>query len=143
MLDTKKIISHHRPLDFDSFFSKVRSRYSGIDPDDIDTFAREDDRIHSYAGIADDRGDDRAASALRHALAVDDCRERIKVAKGVMIFIVHPAGSRNPLTLQEMRNLYLELSRVPDKCGLIIDTLDRQTTDDGVQAMVFINSGRE
>lgn len=132
-----KIIQHHEPFDFESFFENIKSQYIGLDYHDYLTFMYKEGEKHSFMGRAEWK--DRVENALGNAIDSDEVVEIITRASNVMIIIIRSSEAERPLTKEEVQFINEFITGLPKNCDVIWGLAEDSTLGNSVKAVILAN----
>lgn len=132
-----KIIQHHEPFDFESFFENIKSQYIGIDYQDYHDFLNTDGEKHSFMGCAE--WNDRVKNSIGNAIAYDEAVEIFNSASSIMITIIRSSEAERPLTVEEMLYLNEFITGFSENCDVVWGLAEDSTLGNAVKIIILVN----
>lgn len=129
------ITQHHEPVDFDTFYETMRSRYIGIDYRDYETFMRTEGEKHSFIGVAD--GTNRMRDALANAVSND--KEIVGKATSLMVTAVLASEMECPIRIEEVKGMIDFVSDILPDVQFVWGFADGASLGDKVKVIALVN----
>lgn len=131
------IIQHHKPIDFDALFKQMQRAVVGLDSNDIELFATDDDEIHSFYGSAE--CGDRIGNAFGIALCSDEAAEIVNKCDTFMLFFKYNPKSERPVSMVEMSAINKFVTGLSDDCNIMWNLMSDSTIGDKVEIILLCN----